>query len=514
MNKISRRKFIAASLGTGAMGGALAAVGAPEKKGADESSQVAPNTTGMNVVFIMTDLQPYFMVGAYGNKAVDTPNLDKLADDGILFKRAYTSSPLCTPARAGIFSGLHPQVTGAWCNNTATSKNIPLMGTIFRDAGYRAAYTGKWHLEGGNYFGDGEPDGGFEPDWWYDGRRYAEDIGKEMFAAYRKAKTSDTLRKWGFTIDKIWGHRVSNRAIDFLEKVGDDPFVLAVSYDEPHSPYVAPPEYWDDFKPDSIQKRPNYNASTENKPELQQVQQKENGDQNWKSFKKEKVRYSGCNRFIDREIGRVIDTVDRLHKDDTVIIYTSDHGTHFRAHGLLSKGPTMFEETARIPFIMRTPGGSKGVVYDHVVSHVDILPTMLEVTGVEAPGRLAGKSLAPLAKDPNQKINDDVLISFNRFSKNHEAYGELYPIRAITDGRYKLAINLFDTDELYDLQKDPYEMANLIESSEVAEIRNDLHDRLLRQMHDMRDPFRGILWENRKWRHIRNPFYYNENRKK
>jgi uncharacterized sulfatase len=161
---------------------------------------------------------------------------------------------------------------------------------------------------------------------------------------------------------------------------------------------------------------------------------------------------------------------------------------------------------------MRIPGGPKGAVYDHVVSHVDILPTMLDLTGVEAPGKLAGKSLAPIARNLNQKINDDVLISFNRFSKNHEAYGEFYPIRAITDGRYKLAINLFDTDELYDLQDDPYEMSNLIDSREHTGIRNDLHDRLLGQMHKMRDPFRGMLWENRTWRHMREPFYYNENR--
>ena len=109
----------------------------------------------MNFVFIMTDTQNKSMVGAYGNPRVNTPNLDRLASQGIRFERAYTTCPLCTPARGGIFSGLHPQVNGAYCNNVAPHSQVVLAGTIFRENGYRAAYTGKWHLDGSAYFGDG-----------------------------------------------------------------------------------------------------------------------------------------------------------------------------------------------------------------------------------------------------------------------------------------------------------------------------------------------------------------------
>lgn len=193
----------------------------------------------MNVVFIMTDTQNQSLVGAYGNPAVDTPNLDRLAATGIRFDRAYTTSPLCTPARGAIFSGLYPQVNGAYCNNVAPHGHVALAGTIFRELGYRAGYTGKWHLDGSAYFGNGEADGGFEPGWWYDGKRYAEDIGPALFASYRSCKTADDLRAAGFTEDMIWGHRVADRAINFLERVGDEPFYLAVSFDEPHGPFVA-----------------------------------------------------------------------------------------------------------------------------------------------------------------------------------------------------------------------------------------------------------------------------------
>jgi uncharacterized sulfatase len=169
-----------------------------------------------NFVFIMTDSQNTEMVGAYGFPQVDTPNLDRLAAEGIRFDRAYTSCPVCTPARAGLFSGLHPQVAGAWCNNLTPHRGVALMGEIFRHYGYRAAYTGKWHLDGGGYFGDGQPGGGFEAEWWYDGKRYAGDLGMEKFERYRAGDTA------GFADDEYWGTRVAGRAVDFLERVGSD----------------------------------------------------------------------------------------------------------------------------------------------------------------------------------------------------------------------------------------------------------------------------------------------------
>ncbi|MDP6039964.1 MAG: sulfatase-like hydrolase/transferase, partial [Candidatus Latescibacteria bacterium] len=271
----------------------------------------------MNCVLIMTDTQTQSMVGAYGLPQVDTPHLDRLAERGIRFDRAYTACPVCTPARGAMFSGLHPQVNGAWCNNTAPAANVPLMGTLFGEQGIRAGYTGKWHLEGGGYFGNGIPDGGFEPDWWYDGKRYADDIGPDMFEKYRTCKTADALRNAGFVEENIWGHRVADRAIDFLEGVGDDGFVLVVSFDEPHGPFVTPPEYWEKFAPEDIPRRENYNASVEGKPRLQQIQRDQNGDPDWETFRAGRLQHFGCNSYIDREIGRVIDAVEQLHGDDT-----------------------------------------------------------------------------------------------------------------------------------------------------------------------------------------------------
>ena len=456
---------------------------------------------------IMTDTQTKSMVGAYGDPSVDTPNLDRLAATGIRFDRAYTASPLCTPARSALFTGMRPEVNGAWCNNMAPQANIPLMGTICRHYGWRAAYTGKWHLDGAGYFGDGLAGGGFEPDWWYDGKRYADDIGPDMFHHYRTCKTADDLRHAGFTEATIWGHRVADRAIDFLAEVRDALFVLVVSFDEPHGPYVAPPEYWEKFAPADIPAPPNFNAPLTNKPHLQQIQRQEYGDREWEDYARSLVKFWGCNSYIDREIGRVIEAIERLHGDDTIIIYTTDHGDMLGAHGLRSKGPMMYEETCNAPLIVRVPGGPAGVASQALVSHLDILPTIVHLTGNEPPACLHGTSLAPLLRNPGAAVRAHALLSFTRFAINHDDWGEFYPIRCILDERYKLAINLFETDELYDLVDDPHELNNLIDDPAHHNVRARLHDSLLAEMDRIRDPFRSFRWGDRPWRTARKQFY-------
>jgi len=462
----------------------------------------------MNFVFIMTDTQNVSQVGAYGDPSVDTPNLDRLAATGIRFDRAYTTCPLCTPARGGLFSGLYPQVNGAWTNNRSTYADVPLWGTIFRHYGYRAAYTGKWHLEGISYFGDGVPGGGFEPDWWYDGKCYAEDIGPEMFRRYRSEKTAQGLRDAGFTEDAIWGHRVADRAIDFLDRVGDDDYVLVVSFDEPHGPFVAPPEYWEAWSADDIPKPANYMAPLEGKPGIQHVQRATYGESSWEQTARGRVRHFACNSYIDREIGRVIDAVERLHADDTVTVYTSDHGDMMGAHGLRGKGPMMYDEITRVPFIVRAPGGPAGAVCDSVVSHLDVLPTMLDLAGIDTPPSLHGVSLADTLADPTVPARTHAFVGFHRFAINHDDFGEFYPIRCVTDGRCKLSLNLFETDELYDLTEDPGECVNLIDDGRYTAVRDGLHDALLDEMDRVRDPFRSFRWGDRAWRTARHAFYH------
>lgn len=461
----------------------------------------------MNIVYIMTDTQARHMVGAYGDKSVGTPNIDKLADEGVRFDNAYTTAPICTPARGAIFSGQAPQVNGAWTNNISTHASVPLMGTIFEYYGYKIGYTGKWHLDGTGYFGDGQPGGGFPADWWYDGKCYADDLGPERFDTYRKVHSVADAQAADFTDDECWGYRVADRAVDFLETAGDEPFVLAVSFDEPHHPSVAPKEYWEKFaEPDAITKRENdYAPLADNKPRMQHIQASQQTGKD--IYLSPMDGLYGCNSFIDTQIGRVIDKVTELHGDNTMIIYTSDHGDMLGSHGLWYKGPQMYQECINIPFIVRMPGGPVGAVSTSLISHLDIIPTMLDLAGVTAPASLHGTSFLPILNDPTTKTRENVMVNFHRFSINFDLFGSFYPIRCAVGERYKLAINLFDTDELYDLENDPYEYVNLIDDPAHSEARDQLHDYILAEMSRIRDPYRNYNWGKRAWRSVDDMFY-------
>ncbi len=176
----------------------------------------------------------------------------------------------------------------------------------------------------------------------------------------------------------------------------------------------------------------------------------------------------------------------------------------------------MFEEICNVPFIVRLPqclSQSSSRTSNAVVSHLDIIPTMLDFAGIECPVSLHGTSIRPLLEEAAESVRETAMISFTRFAVNHDDWGEFYPIRALTDGRYKLAINFFETDEFYDLEKDPHETHNAIECEAYQAERDRLHDALLDEMDRIRDPFRSFRWGARPWRQVREPFYFGGKRR-
>ncbi|MFN2155417.1 MAG: sulfatase-like hydrolase/transferase, partial [Anaerolineae bacterium] len=199
-------------------------------------------------VLIMTDTQGANIVGAYGHPELRTPNIDRLARAGVTFTRAYTTCPLCTPARAGLFTGIYPHTAGAWTNNLPLGDNIKTMGQRFADAGYHTAYVGKWHLDGHDYFGTGICPPGWDEHYWYDGKRYLEELDADEIHLWRQGLNSiQDLHAHEIGPEFTWAHRVSDRAVSFLETQPGEPFLLVVSYDEPHHPYTCPPEYAEPF---------------------------------------------------------------------------------------------------------------------------------------------------------------------------------------------------------------------------------------------------------------------------
>lgn len=454
------------------------------------------------VVLIMTDTQGANVVGCYGRPEMRTPNIDRLAAEGMRFDRAYTVQPVCGPARSGLFSGTYPHTNGVLGNDMPLGANIKTIGQRLSDNGITTGYVGKWHLDGTDYFGAGRAPQGWDPDLWFDMRCWLEQMTPEMRKLSRQLDSPEKIHEHGITEEFTYAHQTSDRALDFIERHKDESFFLVVSYDEPHHPFTAPPPFCDMFLDFDYTLGENASDTLEAKPPHVR-EWAEDADLPRGEKVLHRPMYFACNAFVDYEIGRVLDAVDR-HIPDAAVIYTSDHGTPLLSHGLPTKGPAMFEETTRIPFIVRWLGQTPaGVANPNPLSHIDVVPTILDTFGLDQPPFLEGKTVLDAFKDPGVRPSDTVFLEFHRYEVDHDGWGGFQPIRCAFDGRYKLAVNLLSTDELYDLDEDPQEMKNLIASDAHADVRDRLHAAILDWMNRTRDPFRGPVWERRPWQQNR-----------
>lgn len=451
----------------------------------------------MQIILIMTDTQRTDMLGCYDHPAIKTPHIDGLAAAGVRFDMAYTCQPVCGPARSALFTGLWPHSNGTWANNMPLGDTVKTVGQRLRDHGVHCGYIGKWHLDGSDYFGVGQCADGWDPKYWFDMRCYLEELSETDRQRSRDAATNrEATLEASFT----YAHHCSNRAINFLRNHAGEDFVLVVSYDEPHHPYLCPPQFSAMYRHYNFPRTANHFDPLRDKPEHQRVwaQSLPTGDP--ASRRIDLADFFGCNSFVDDEIGRVLQAVAQ-RAPGAMVIYTSDHGDALFSHRINSKGPTAYDEMARIPLIIRWPGHAPaGAACVMPASHIDIVPTILDAMRLPVPKSLEGKSMLQTIRDPAVPTNDAVFIEYGRYEVDHDGFGGFQPMRAVCDGAYKLVINLLTSDELYDLTTDPQEMANLIHSENHQTVRNALHDRLLDWMNFTRDPFRGYYWERRPWR--------------
>lgn len=451
-----------------------------------------------SIVLITTDTQARNMVCAYGDRpAVETPNLDRFAERATLFENAYCASPVCTPARGSWYTGLHPSRHGAWTNDLTLHRGETTLAERLRTAAYRCVHLGKWHLDGGGYNGHGRPDGGFEPPWF--------DISN--FHQAHPQEGPNRFGAWNRGLDDIeycFAHNVADRAIDVMREPGDHPLFLAVEFDEPHGPYICPPPWRGRFAYDAIDRPATMNDDLAGKPELQRQYAAflRGGRENPDDLPAYYRLYHDCNSYVDHEIGRVLEAIDQHMPADTVVVFTSDHGDHHGAFGLCAKGPTMYESTCGVPLLIRTPDGRPGGRTASLASGVDLAPTLLDYAGAPplAGAGHTGVSLRPVLRGEAASVRDHVIMEYHRFGLGIDAVDGLYPIRCIRTDRWKLSLNLFDRDELYDLADDADERENRIDDPACGAVRDQLHDRLLAWQDRTKDPFRCPQWKRRPWR--------------
>ena len=444
----------------------------------------------------MTDSQRWDMCGCYRETGLSTPNIDRLAEMGTRFEYAYTTQPVCQPARAGIFFGQYPSACGSWANSMGVSDNSVSIGRRLSDFGIHTAYIGKWHLDGGDYFGLGKCPAGWDENYWYDMRNYLEELTPEERVSSRRTEIMDER---DVEADFLFGRRCADKAINFIKNCRDEKFFLAVSFDEPHGPCLCPQPFASMYEDYAFPKSKNVYDNLKAKPDYQRVWAGDSLGEDKDAIELRDKYYFGCNSYVDHEIGRVLDAA-YANAPDALIIYTSDHGHCMSSHSLSAKGPSVYDEIARVPLIIAGFGLPKNTVNKNPASHINIAPTVMELMGFEIPNMMHGKSLAAELRDNSKRTNENIFIEFGRFEVDHDSFGGLQLMRACFDGRHKLSVNLLSTDELYDIQDDPDEMINLIDSEKHEAIRNRLHDAILANMNEIRDPFRGYYWERRPWR--------------
>lgn len=461
-----------------------------------------------NIVFITTDTQGRDMLSAYVDRpGVETPYLDKFARESILFENTYVTAPVCTPSRSSWYTGRYPNRSGAWANEITISQHIPMLADMLTGQGYRASHIGKWHLDGAGYNGRGQADGGFNADHWYDLSNFLDEVGRDginKFGGWNRGLEN---------IEDCYAHRIADRAIDVIQQsqANESPFFLAVEFDEPHGPYICPPPFRGKFSQENIYKPATFMADLKNKPRMQQEYASYLASlrDTPETFPHYYHHYYDCNSYVDYEIGRVLDMIETTCADNTVIIFTSDHGDHLGAFGLCAKGPTMYNHTTAVPLIIKAPHLTSNARRESgLVSSVDIWATILELAhiNIEEDSTFIPQngydchSLLPVITGESHALRDAIFIEFNRFGKQFEQIEGLYPIRCIVTPEWKLSINLFDTDELYNQLDDPNEANNRIDDNRLSNTRAELHDRILDWQARTHDVFRGKAWYERAWR--------------
>lgn len=435
-----------------------------------------------NVLFIISDdLNNY--LGCYGDPRAKTPNIDKLAARGVRFDRAYCTFPLCGPSRNSMLCGLYPNSTGILSNAQVFRQTIPTHVSLpqaFRQAGYFAGRIGKlYHYNVPKSIGtNGHDDPG---SWELELNPAGVDRLEEepKIFSLTPGQFGGTL-SWYASPKEDALHTDGLMAADaewVLERCGrrkDRPFFLALGFFRPHTPYVAPKEPYYGWYPEA--EMPLHPTIDQNPPEVPAAalgSYKKEQDKLTNDLRRQALQaYYASISFMDAQVGRVMKALDDHGlADNTIIVFTSDHGYHMGEHGLWQK-QSLFEGSARVPLLIVAPGtAGKGTVVKTPVSHLDLYPTLAELAGVPAPANLQGQSLVPLLKNPSAKGRGWALSqvmrggNFNRqgaapsvMDKGKGFFG--YSLRTAR-WRYTEWDEGRAGRELYDHDNDPQELTNL-----------------------------------------------------
>lgn len=459
-----------------------------------------------NILWICTDQQRFDTIGALGNAHVSTPNIDRLVAEGTTFERTYCQSPICTPSRSSFLTGVYPSTARSNRNgNDAFSGTHPLVTKIMADNGYTCGNIGKLHLASPFQREEPRTDDGYAVfeyshaprDAWPQGHAYAEWVRAQGHELSDLTESVD-----GVPADLHQTTWATTRSIDFMRANRETPWLLSFNIYDPHPPFNPPAEYRAQFDPatmpgphfedsdiaaqdklaaiDFQSKARDPHELDINHPILPKSLKPGESDPGGRSPGERdawtlQAAYYAMIKLVDDNVGRLLDALDDLGlAEDTIVIFTSDHGETLGDHGLIQKGCRFYEGLVRVPLIWRWPGHiAAGVRRTALVELLDKAPTILDLAGLPIPEHMQGRSLRPLVEDASAPDRHRPFVRTEYYDALDLPDGSRATM--IRTDRYKLVVyHGHGLGELFDLEADPWEHNNLWDDPAHAVLRAEL----------------------------------------
>jgi arylsulfatase len=469
-----------------------------------------------NILWICTDQQRFDTLGCYGNPWVRTPRIDGLADGGVLFEHAFCQNPLCTPSRASFLTGRYPRTTRARQNGQSIPADEVLVTKLLADAGYTCGLAGKLHLsacapsvcptrerridDGYSVFhwshhpDDDWPTGDYNQ--WL--RERGQHLERSSFPGSAHVQTSLPVEYHQTT----W---CAEKAIEFMEARAETgrPWLFSVNCFDPHHPFDPPEAFLRPYL-DRLDEIPLPNfvpGELEDKPVVQQTDHRGayGGQFGFYPFiqmtphdhRLIRAAYWAMCDLVDVQVGRMLDALERTgQRDDTLVIFMTDHGEMLGDHGIYLKGPFFYEPAVRLPLIVSWPGVIPARRSPALVELVDLAPTLLDAAGLPAYVGMQGRSLWPLltGRGPAARHRDDVYCEHYGTIHRQPGQGSAYATMLRTERHKLVVMHGTKTGELYHLQRDPSETHNLWHNASYHQVKFELLQRLCDRMAWTVDP--------------------------